>query len=158
MSFTPAPSNSCQRPICRGQAMRRGWTTYIQVAWREYLCLSVVVGFTLALYCTPMCYKEYRVVPMLPLVAPSSTSRHVEQFQLPMGISYSRVKEPLPTYSCATVVVLVPLLVMFIFQINHWSLWDFHAGVIGVLRAVVSTCATPFALASHYLQAHTHQI
>lgn len=146
MSFVPAPSNSCQTSNRRGQAIIRNCATYFQVVWLEYLYLSVVAAFTLALYCTPMYYKEYRVVLMLPSITPSSTSELFRQYQLPMGISYPRVQEPIPTYGCAVVVVLVPSLVMSIFQIKHWSVWDFHAGVIGVLRAVVSTYVTTLLL------------
>jgi hypothetical protein len=56
------------------------------------------------------------------------------------------VGEPLPTRGCAVVVVLVPLLVIGMFQIKTWSLCDFHAGVVGLLKAVVSTYVVMFSL------------
>jgi len=139
MSFIPAPSYSCQLSPLRGNARRSNWATYIRVAWFDYVCLSVVAAFTLGLYCTPMYYKDRHVVPMIPSIALFSTSRHVESYQLPMDISYPWVREPLPTYGCALVVVLVPLLVIGTFQIKSQNLWGFHAGVVGLLKAVVST-------------------
>ncbi|KAE9375622.1 hypothetical protein N431DRAFT_403387 [Stipitochalara longipes BDJ] len=139
MSFISAPSNSCQLSPQRGYARRSDWTTYILVVWLDYVCLSVVAALTLGLYCTPMYYKDRHVVPMLPSITLFSTSRRFESYQLPMGISYPWVKEPLPTYGCALAVVIVPLLVMGLFQIRTWSVWDFHTGVMGLLKAVVST-------------------
>jgi hypothetical protein len=89
-----------------------------------------------------MYYKDRHVVPMLPSITPFSTPRHIESYQLPVGISYPWVKEPLPTHGCALVVVLAPLLVIGLFQIKTWSVWDFHAGVVGLLKGVVSTYVT----------------
>jgi hypothetical protein len=146
MSLITTPSNSYSPSLRRGHAMRRGRAAYIQVVWLEYLCLSVVAAFTLGLYCTPTYYKDYRVVPMLPSITPSGISQPFGQFQLPLEISYPLVGEPLPTRGCAVVVVLVPLLVIGMFQIKTWSLWDFHAGVVGLLKAVVSTYAIMFSL------------
>ena len=142
MSLIPAPLNSCQPSTHRGNGRRSNWTTSIQVAWLEYTCLSAVAALTLSLYCTPMYYKDRHVVPMLPSITPFSTPRHIESYQLPVGISYPWVKEPLPTHGCALVVVLAPLLVIGLFQIKTWSVWDFHAGVVGLLKGVVSTYVT----------------
>jgi hypothetical protein len=146
MSLITTPSNSYSPSLRHGHAMRRGCAAYIQVVWLEYLCLSVVAAFTLGLYCTPTYYKDYRVVPMLPSITPSGVSQPFGQFQLPLEISYPLVGEPLPTRGCAVVVVLVPLLVIGMFQIKTWSLWDFHAGVAGLLKAVVSTYVIIFSL------------
>ena len=139
MSLVPAPSYSCQLSSLRGNAGRINWATYIRIAWLDYVCLSVVAALTLSLYYTPMYYKDRHVVLMIPSIALFSTSRHYESYQLPMDISYPWVKEPLPTYGCALVVVLVPLLVIGIFQMKSWDLWGFHAGVVGLLKAVVFT-------------------
>jgi hypothetical protein len=65
MSLIPASLSSFQPSTHCGNA-RSNWTTYIQAAWLEYTCLSVVAALTLSLYCTPMYYKERHVVPVLP--------------------------------------------------------------------------------------------
>jgi diacylglycerol diphosphate phosphatase / phosphatidate phosphatase len=144
MAFIPASSNIFSPSLHHKHIMRTSCAAYFQVAWLDYLCLCVVAGFTLVLYCTPMYYKDYRVVPMLPSITSSNISQPFEQFQLPLGISYPWLKEPLPTYGCAVVVVMVPLLVIGLFQIKTWSLWDFHASFVGVLKAVVSTYVNTF--------------
>jgi hypothetical protein len=142
MSFVPAPPDTSQPSTRRRHARRRGWVTYLRVAWLDYLCLAVVAGLTLVLYCTPMYFKDNRVVPLLPSIRPSNIAQPFQEFQLSMDISYPWVKEPLPTHGCALVVIFVPLLVIGAFQIKTWILWDFHAGVMGVLKAVVSTYVT----------------
>jgi hypothetical protein len=68
-------------------------------------------------------------------------------FHLPREITYPWVTEPLPTFGCALVVVFVPLLVIAIFQLQTRSLWDFHAGILGVLKAVVSAYVRSFSSA-----------
>jgi len=57
------------------------------------------------------------------------------------------MSEPLPTWGCALVVVFVPILVIAIFQLKIQSFWDFHAGVVGVLKAVVSAYVCNFSCA-----------
>jgi hypothetical protein len=48
------------------------------------------------------------------------------------------------------VVVVVPLLVIGLFQIKTWSLWDLHAGVMGVLKALVSTYISICSLSQYF--------
>jgi len=45
------------------------------------------------------------------------------------------------------IVVFVPILVIAIFQLKIQSFWDFHAGVVGVLKAVVSAYVCNFSCA-----------
>jgi hypothetical protein len=68
----------------------------------------------------------------------------LSEVRLPSDMTYPMVKEPLPTWGCALVVVFVPLLVVAVFQLKTWSLWDFHAGVVGIFKAVVSTYVYTF--------------
>ncbi|KAH9213380.1 phosphatidic acid phosphatase type 2/haloperoxidase [Leptodontidium sp. 2 PMI_412] len=57
----------------------------------------------------------------------------------PPELSYPWIKEPIPTWACGVVVVLVPMLVITLFQLKLRSLWDFHAGLTGTLKATVSS-------------------
>jgi diacylglycerol diphosphate phosphatase/phosphatidate phosphatase len=139
MSFVPTSPETTLPSLSRKHARRRGWVTYFRVTWLEYLGLIVVAGLTLGVYCTPMFSKDHRVVSLVPSINLSNKDQPFQEFQVPMDISHPWVKEPIPTFGCALVVVFVPLLVIGIFQIKTRSLWDLHAGVMGVLKALVST-------------------
>ncbi len=139
MSFVPTTPETTRSSLRHKHARRRGWAAYLRVTWLEYLGLIVVAGLTLIVYCTPMVSKDHRVVSFVPSINLSNKHQPFQEFQVPMEISYPWVKEPIPTFGCALVVVFVPLLVIGIFQIKTRSLWDLHAGVIGVLKALVST-------------------
>jgi diacylglycerol diphosphate phosphatase/phosphatidate phosphatase len=148
MSAASAPTSDYQASISQRHAKRRGLITYCRIAWLDYLCIAVIAGLTLGVYFTPVYYFEHRVVPMWPPVMTSNTSQGFPEVRLPSELSYPWVTEPLPTWGCALVVVFVPLLIITIFQFKTWSLWDFHAGVVGVLKAVVSAYANAFFCAS----------
>ena len=149
MSFVPPIAETTRPPLRHKHARRRGWATYLRVTWLEYVCLVVVGGLTLGVYCTPMFRKDHRVVSLMPSINLSNKDQPFQEFQVPMDISHPWVKEPVPTFSCALVVVFVPLLMIGIFQLKTRSLWDLHAGVMGVLKALASTYISIFSLSQN---------
>lgn len=45
----------------------------------------------------------------------------------------------MPSWTCALANFAVPIVVVAIFQVKFKSLWDFHAGMTGTLKALVAT-------------------
>ncbi|EKD21354.1 phosphatidic acid phosphatase beta [Drepanopeziza brunnea f. sp. 'multigermtubi' MB_m1] len=115
--------------------------SYLRIVWLEYLSIAVVATSALWAYSLPVYYLELRLIPIQRSSAPRSASEgSVPLFHGLVELSYPLVKEPLPTWACGLVVVLLPLLVITMFQLKLRSLWDFHAGFTGTLKtAAVST-------------------
>ena len=150
MSFVRTAPKTARPSIRRKHARRRVWITYFRVTWLDYLCLVVVASLTLGAYCTPMFSKDHRVVSLVPSINLSNKDQPFQEFQVPMDISHPWVKEPISTFGCALVVVFVPFLVIGIFQIKTRSLWDLHAGVMGVFKALVSTYISICSLSQYF--------
>lgn len=151
MSAASASTSDRQASISQRHARRTGLVTYCRVAWLDYLCIAIIAALTLGVYFAPMYYFDHRLVPMWPPVMRfnmnktlSNMIETLSEVRLPSDMTYPMVKEPLPTWGCALVVVFVPLLVVAVFQLKTWSLWDFHAGVVGIFKAVVSTYVYTF--------------
>jgi len=119
----------------------KGVITYLRVAWVDYLVIVLVAGLGLGIYFTPVYNVNHRVIPIWPSVMNSNITDALQDLRVPTEYSYPWLKEPLPSWACALVVILVPFLVICIFQLKIRSLWDLHAGLLGVLKAIVAAYA-----------------
>ena len=108
---------------------------YLQIIWADYTSILILALFTVGIWIAPMYYVESRVVPLWP----SGSGGSIHDLRPPILLEYPWIPEPLPSWSCGFVVICVPLLVVSAFQIQTRRLWDLHAGVVGVLKAVVTT-------------------
>jgi len=116
------------------------FSQYLQIIWADYTSISILALLTVGIWIAPMYYVECRVIPLWP----SGSSIH--DLRGPILLDYPQIPEPLPSWSCGFVIICVPLLIVSAFQIQTRRLWDLHTGVIGLLKAVLTTYDTPHAL------------
>jgi diacylglycerol diphosphate phosphatase/phosphatidate phosphatase len=116
-----------------------GCIIYLRIVWRDWLCVGLVALLSAGLYFTPIYYFKHRLVSINTPVSTNDTvdAHHEPRFPVHLGYPWSR--EPISTLACALVAVFVPASVMALFQLRFRSLWDMHAGMLGVLKAIVST-------------------
>ncbi|KAK0108432.1 hypothetical protein ONS95_003236 [Cadophora gregata] len=137
----------------------RGTVSYLGLVWRDYASIAVVAASSLWVYLLPMYLLDHRVIPVSRMNPQSNMEDYRTAYKGPLELSYPWIREPIPTWACGVVVVLVPLLVITLFQLKLRSLWDFHAGFMGTLKATVSSTmiATIFkhfigGFRPHYMQ------
>lgn len=117
-----------------------GLATYWRIVSKDFASLLLLAGFILLAYHLPIYYLEHRLIPG-PLIGTNMTA--TDDGFSPPEFSYPLVREPISTLWCGLVVVFVPLFIIAAFQIKLRSLWDFHAGLTGLLRTVGSTYDLP---------------
>jgi len=113
----------------------------LQTILIDYASIISFALFTLGIFMAPTYHVEHRLVPLWILASGGSggTGGSPHSLQPPIDLEYPWKKEPLPSRSCGVVVIVVPLLVVAASQFRTRNLWDLHSGVVGVLKAVVST-------------------
>ncbi|KAH7419827.1 phosphatidic acid phosphatase type 2/haloperoxidase [Cadophora sp. MPI-SDFR-AT-0126] len=133
--------------------------SYWRMVWRDYASIAVVAASSLWVYRLPMYLLDHRVVPVSKYNPRSNLEDQSPAYEGPLELSYPYIREPIPTWACGVVVVLIPLIVIALFQLKLRSLWDFHAGLTGTLKATVSSTliATTFkhfigGFRPHYVQ------
>jgi hypothetical protein len=60
-------------------------------------------------------------------------------FRAPSEFLYPYQKTPLSDIVCAVIVTAIPIIIIGLFQLKISSAWDFHAGQVGILKAVTTT-------------------
>jgi hypothetical protein len=123
----------------RRKAISIGMVTYLRLAWPDYLTLLVICVLTFGIYCAPLYRLSSRLVPIRPSVLSASVAGAQDDLRIPNDLAYPDLGEPLSSRACGMVVLFFPSLTIAIFQIKIRSLWDFHAGVVGFLKAVLLT-------------------
>jgi len=82
--------------------------------------------------------KDYRLFPMWPSSVPNFTDMTGNSHwrSLP-SLSYPHPEKPLlPNWACAMIAMILPTVVIALFQIRVRCWWDFHTGVFGVWKAI----------------------
>jgi len=117
---------------------------HLQAICVDYLAICSLALLTLGIWIAPMYYFEDRVVPLWQLDSggPLHNSGGYD-LRPPTELGYPWRREPLPSWSCGFIVICIPLLIVAAFQFRSRHLWDLHAGVAGVLQAVVATYKLP---------------
>ncbi|KAH7350965.1 phosphatidic acid phosphatase type 2/haloperoxidase [Rhexocercosporidium sp. MPI-PUGE-AT-0058] len=112
---------------------------YWRIVWRDYFSIAVFAACSLWVYSLPIYLLDHRIVQVSNLSTESNMGDQLPSFGGPPELSYPWIKEPIPTWACGVVVVVVPMLVITLFQLKLRSIWDFHAGLTGTLKATVSS-------------------
>jgi len=136
MPMAPADDGERRRHDINRECRR---VSYWRIVWRDYASIAVVAASSLWVYLLPMYLLDHRVVPVSRSNSQHDMEEHGPTYGGPSELSYPWIREPIPTWACGVVVVLVPLLVITLFQLKLRSLWDFHAGLTGTLKATVSS-------------------
>lgn len=128
------------RPL-RQRPQEEKFLSYWRIVWRDYVSIAVVAACSLWVYYLPIYLLDHRIVYVSNLNMDSNVEDQQPVYGAPPELSYPWIKEPIPTWACGVVVVLVPMLVITLFQLKLRSLCDFHAGLTGTLKATVSSYA-----------------
>jgi hypothetical protein len=113
--------------------------TFFHLVWLDYISTLVFVPVTLVIWRMPIYHSNARVVQMSPWTFADNLSDFEPGLRSPLELAYPWRPEPLPSWACGVVVVLIPLLVVCSFQFKSRNLSDLHAGTSGALKAVVAT-------------------
>lgn len=116
-----------------------GILTYLRIAWVDLFSITVIAGLMAGIYFAPINSYSTRVFPMWSSVLSMDMTDATHDLRAPIEFSYSFKEPPLNDWACGGVVLGVPLLFIALFQIRIRSIWDFHAGAVGVSKAVVTT-------------------
>ncbi|PBP18364.1 phosphatidic acid phosphatase beta [Diplocarpon rosae] len=131
MPITPASASPCRlSEITR----KLDGISYLRIVWFDYVSIAAVAASALWVYSLPMYYLDHRLIPIQFSTSEDAIQDSVPEIRGPIELSYPYVKEPLPTWACAVVVVFVPMLFITMFQLKMRSIWDFHAGFTGTLK------------------------
>ncbi len=122
---------------------RKGIVTYVNAVAINQASLFVVIGLTVGILFAPMYQFAERKFHVWPTSMNSTMLISTWDVRPPSDYGYPLQKEPLDSWACALIVVLVPWIVIGLFQIKLRSLWDFHAGCVGIAKAVISTFVLP---------------
>jgi hypothetical protein len=112
-----------------------GPRTYLRILWADLFWLATISLLTAGIFFTPVFHFARRGVPYRNSVIRTSPP----DVHLPIEISYTYEKPPLPSWFCGCLVFAVPMIVIASFQIKIKSLWDWHCGMTGTLKALVAT-------------------
>lgn len=115
-----------------------GSLSYWRIVWLDYVSIAVVAASMLWVYYLPMYFLDHRLVPVSQSIAGCNVAKSTPHVRGPLELSFPLIKEPLPSWACGVVVVVLPILVIAMFQLKLRSLWDFHAGLTGTLKATIS--------------------
>lgn len=116
-----------------------GRRAYLRLVWPDYISLFWVAGLTVALYYSPMYYLGNNMISIWPSLLTGTISHPALDSDIPHGLPYPGVETPLSSWMCGVVVNAVPLVIVAVFQLKFRSLWDLHAGLMGVLKTTLVT-------------------
>ncbi|KAI9678163.1 MAG: hypothetical protein M1817_006108 [Caeruleum heppii] len=108
----------------------RAFTAYLRLTWPDLVSLLLISLLMGGLYLVPLNRRQFRVLPLYRQVGGT--------YWGPEEISYPYVEEIISSPVAAGVVVGIPVFCVGLFQIKLRSWWDFHAGVTGVLKALIA--------------------
>jgi hypothetical protein len=113
---------------------------YLRYTWIDSLILAIFGIIILCLYWAPNNLRSAPLIPIWPAVPVNgSTAGKFLDLRAPTEFQYPWQKSPLNDIVCAVIITVVPIIVIAFFQLKVRSCWDFHAGQLGVLKAVTTT-------------------
>ncbi|KAF4627238.1 hypothetical protein G7Y89_g10916 [Cudoniella acicularis] len=141
MSDNPIPWNGNETPFTPPVLSARSTNllAHLYFAGLDLLGILVFISVTVGIWMGPTYYSDSRSVPMWPTVLSNCSNGTWQKLQPPQALDFPLRPEPIPSFACGVIVVFAPLLVVAILQFGNGSFWEFYAGAIGNLKAVVAT-------------------
>jgi hypothetical protein len=122
------------------RAARARIILFLRYTWIDTLVLFIFGIIILCLYWAPNNLRTPPVIPIWPRVpVDGNTCAKFLDLRAPTEFQYPWQKSPLSDIVCAVIITVVPIVVIGLFQLKIRSCWDFHAGQLGVLKAVTTT-------------------
>ncbi|KAG9234319.1 phosphatidic acid phosphatase type 2/haloperoxidase [Amylocarpus encephaloides] len=113
--------------------------TTLPLICHDYCYIVVFTLITLAIWRMPLLYSNERAVPLSMWNPAASFDNTGSSLRPPSDLSYQWKPEPLPSELCGVLVVIIPIVVVIVFQSRNFNVRDLHAGISGSLKAVVAT-------------------
>jgi hypothetical protein len=113
---------------------------YLRFIWLDSLLLLLFGILILGLHFASNNRHDLPLMPFwtqVPVVG-NVTGQDLD-LRAPIEFLYPYRKSPLSDLACAVLVVLVPIVVIGLFQLKIYSVWDFYAGQLGTFKAVTTT-------------------
>jgi hypothetical protein len=101
------------------------------MVWADILGILVVALLALVVHLIPIYHRGRTVLYHL--------SRNGTSEPLDIELLYPKENPPIPSWTCGVVNFIIPIVVIAIFQFKIKSVWDFHTGMTGTLKALVAT-------------------
>jgi hypothetical protein len=114
-------------------------SAYLHYIWVDTLFLAIFGILILGLHFAPNNLKD---PPLMPFWTEAPFARNITgnlDLRVPIEFLYPYRKTPLSDLACAVIVTIVPIIIIGLFQLRICSVWDFHAGQVGILKAVTTT-------------------
>jgi hypothetical protein len=122
------------------KATRARIKALLRYTWIDNLVLFIFGIIILCLYWAPNNLRNPPVIPIWPAIPVDGTTKgKFLNLRAPTEFQYPWQKSPLNDIVCAVIITAVPIIVIALFQLRIRSCWDFHAGQLGVLKAVTTT-------------------
>ena len=133
-------NSKASRKALLKRAARARIILFLRYTWIDTLVLFIFGIIILCLYWAPNNLRNPPVIPIWPRVpVDGNTCGKFLDLQAPTEFQYPWQKSPLNDIVCAVIITMVPIVVIGLFQLKIRSCWDFHAGQLGVLKAVTTT-------------------
>jgi len=113
--------------------------SYLRLVWLDYLSIFAVGGLTFGLYWAPTHYSESQIIALKASIVNVSLLDPVQNPSITNKLSALHVNPHLPSWLCGLAVTVIPLMIVAAFQLKFRSLWDFHAGLVGILKTTLIT-------------------
>lgn len=107
-----------------------GCCGYLRMVWIDILAMVIAALAMGGLYLIPLNRREDRIFPVWR--APDGA------LYGPQYISYPYVPQIIGSTVAAVICLTVPIFVVTVFEYRVRSLWDYHAAVFGILKALIA--------------------
>jgi diacylglycerol diphosphate phosphatase/phosphatidate phosphatase len=140
MLMPVASKNSCRESEIASRHVQHMETFYLYLClvWADIIFIAFVAALTLSFYLTPVYLSNHRSMPVWCKMTGNATHPVINLYP-PKEYQYPSEVLVLPSWACGIVVILLPSLVVALFQLQKRCLWDLHAGIVGILKASVMT-------------------
>lgn len=134
--FSTVYKSSIQQGHTTSFQVLRRFGNYCKLIWHDAVFIALVALACAGIYELSLHQSSDRLFPLRPSRDEFGT---VYDLQPPPEYSYPWLPDPCSNSTCALLVTIIPIMIIGVFQLRFRSLPDFHAGLSGILKAVVVT-------------------